>query len=251
MAETDTKTMTGTKTGTKTGTEGPGRGVLEGAFALLDALRRRGGEAGLTELAVACGVPKATAHRLLDQLGPLGAVERRGSRYVLGPQLFRLGESWQPYPGLRDAARLPLHRLRAATGAGVVLAVPHGGRALAVATVPGRAEGAVALREGMTFPLGTAMGRALESRDHGPFVDRGTRAVGVAGSARAGSAAGVDCVALPVRGPGGRVVAGVAALAPAGGSLGPVVAATVSAASAVTAGLQGAGRERGMSLASV
>ncbi|MGW0392061.1 helix-turn-helix domain-containing protein [Streptomyces sp. NPDC003042] len=58
--------------------------MLEGAFALLEALRRLGDEAGVTELALACQVPKATVHRLLDQLVALGAVERRGSR-CLGP----------------------------------------------------------------------------------------------------------------------------------------------------------------------
>ncbi|MER7516709.1 helix-turn-helix domain-containing protein [Streptomyces sp. NPDC126499] len=237
MATTRTKTR---RAGTETAA--PGRGVLEGAFALLDALRRRGGEAGLTELAAACGVPKGTAHRLLDQLGPVGAVERRGRRYVLGPQLFRLGESWQPYPGLRDAARLPLHRLRAATGAAVVLAVPHGGRALAVACVPGRPEGAVTVREGTAFPVGTAVGRALEGRERGPFVDRDTRIPDLVGAA---VVVGVDCVALPVRGPGGRVIASLAALTPAGGNLAPVVTATASAASAVAAGLAAAGPARG------
>ncbi|MEU0660638.1 helix-turn-helix domain-containing protein [Streptomyces lavendulocolor] len=93
-------------------TTGGGRGVLEGAFALLEALRRHGDEAGVTELAVACGVPKSTAHRLLEQLVALQAVERRGLRYRLGPQLYRLGQAWQPHPGLRAAGRLPLHRLR-------------------------------------------------------------------------------------------------------------------------------------------
>ncbi|GAA3388755.1 IclR family transcriptional regulator [Streptomyces roseoviridis] len=227
---------------TTTETAAAGRGVLEGAFALLDALRRRGGEAGLTELAAACGVPKGTAHRLLDQLGPVGAVERRGRRYVLGPQLFRLGESWQPYPGLRDAARLPLHRLRAATGACVVLAVPHGGRVLAVACVPGRAPGAVTVREGTSFAPGTAPGRALESRERGPFVDRGTRVPGLADAVPEG---GADCVALPGRGPGGRVVAALAAVVPTGANLAPVAAATASAASAVGAALAAAGRARG------
>ncbi|MGA5252515.1 helix-turn-helix domain-containing protein [Streptomyces pseudogriseolus] len=67
--------------------------MLEGAFALLEALRQHGDEAGVTELAVACGVPKSTAHRLLEQLVALGAVERRGARYRLGAQLYRLGQA--------------------------------------------------------------------------------------------------------------------------------------------------------------
>ncbi|MFI8826219.1 IclR family transcriptional regulator [Streptomyces sp. NPDC053431] len=212
---------------TDTSGEGPaaGRGVVEGAFALLDALRRRGGEAGLSELAAACGVPKGTAHRLLDQLGPVGAVERRGRRYVLGPQLFRLGQSWQPYPGLTAAARPALHRLRAVTGASVVLTVLRDDHALTVVSVPGRAEPLVPVRDGMTFPLDSAPGRPLVSRETGPCVDRD------------GLAVGLTCAALPVRGPDRRVVAALAALTPADGSAAAVVAAVASAATSVAAGL--------------
>ncbi|MEV5971541.1 helix-turn-helix domain-containing protein [Streptomyces sp. NPDC051921] len=212
---------------TDTTGEGPaaGRGVVEGAFALLDALRRRGGEAGLSELAAACGVPKGTAHRLLDQLGPVGAVERRGRRYALGPQLFRLGQSWQPYPGLTAAARPALHRLRAATGASVLLAVLRDEHALTVVSVPGRAESVLPVRDGMAFPLGSAPGRPLVGRDPGPSVDRN------------GPAAGLTCVALPVRGPDRRVVASLAALTPADGNVPAVVTAVASAATSVAAGL--------------
>src|SRR5690242_1880486 len=41
-----------------------GRGVLEGAFLILEELARVR-EAGLTEIAAHTGLPKATAHRLL------------------------------------------------------------------------------------------------------------------------------------------------------------------------------------------
>jgi IclR family acetate operon transcriptional repressor len=72
------------------GVESPavrGRGVLEGAFALLETLRRYADGAGVTELARACGVPKGTVHRLLDQLVAVGAVERYDGRYRGGPKL--------------------------------------------------------------------------------------------------------------------------------------------------------------------
>lgn len=46
------------------GRSGAGRGVLEGAFSLLEALAGVD-EAGLSDLAVRAGLPKATAHRLL------------------------------------------------------------------------------------------------------------------------------------------------------------------------------------------
>lgn len=76
------------------------RSVLEGTFALLTAMERLG-QAGVTRLAEESGLPKATAHRLLQQLADLGAVERqRQSLYRMGPRMFRLGQAWQPCPGL-------------------------------------------------------------------------------------------------------------------------------------------------------
>ena len=99
-----------------------GRGVLQGAFELLEALERIEG-AGLTRLASECGLPKTTVYRLLEQLGALGAVERRGADYRIGPQMFRLGQQWQPYPGLRVVAKEPLRRLIRATGVTVGICV--------------------------------------------------------------------------------------------------------------------------------
>ncbi|MGW7102343.1 helix-turn-helix domain-containing protein [Streptomyces sp. NPDC054883] len=202
---------TGSGTGSAVGPSGPvrGRGVLEGAFALLEALRRREDGAGVTELALACGVPKASVHRLLDQLIALGAVERHGARYRLGARLYRIGQAWQPHPGLREAARLPLHRLRAATGASVVLTVLHEDLALTVSSVPGALEPVLPVRNGSGFPLDTAAGRALRGPSRpGPVLDRED------------VLAGVCCAALPVRAPDGSVVAALAALVPARGPAG-------------------------------
>ncbi|MEI5097866.1 helix-turn-helix domain-containing protein [Streptomyces sp. PmtG] len=199
--------------------------MLVGAFALLEALRRRGGEASLTELALACSVPKGSAHRLLDQLGLVGAVERRGNRYVVGPQLFRLGQAWQPHPGLRPAARIPLHRLRASTGASVVLTVLRDELALTVASVPGRVEGLVPVLNGMSFPLDTAAGRVFTDGPRGPVLDREQ------------VQEGVSCVAVPVRAPDGRTVAALAAVVPAEAKLAAVSAAAAAAAAAIEARL--------------
>ncbi|ONI79900.1 hypothetical protein ALI144C_24540 [Actinosynnema sp. ALI-1.44] len=74
--------------------DGAGRGVLDGAFLLLEALARFG-EAGPTQLAAATGLPKATTHRLLDQLTGLGAVRREAGRYRIGSRMFaRRPEGW-------------------------------------------------------------------------------------------------------------------------------------------------------------
>ncbi|WP_448321774.1 helix-turn-helix domain-containing protein [Streptomyces sp. CO7] len=203
-----------------------GRGVLEGAFALLEALRQHGDEAGVSELAVACAVPKSTAHRLLEQLIALGAVERRGARYRLGAQLYRLGQAWQPHPGLRMAGRLPLHRLRAATGGSAVLAVMHEERALTVCSVPGRTEPLVPVRDGEAFSLDTALGKALRGPVRGGVV-----------LDREDVMAGVCCAALPVRLATGAVVGAVAVMVEAGQRLEVMADRVAEAAAAVTRGL--------------
>ena len=86
-----------------------GRSVLEGAFSLLDKLMDEG-ELGLTQLADRCEMPKTTVHRLLDQMEVLGAVENVRGRYRIGAQMFRLGQAWEPAPGILRVARQPLRR---------------------------------------------------------------------------------------------------------------------------------------------
>jgi hypothetical protein len=88
--------------------ESGGRGVVAAAFALLGALEAERGEAGLTTLARRSGLRNATAHRLLGQLIAVGAVEQRARRYALRSVLHRLGSGWEPWRGLREAARVPL-----------------------------------------------------------------------------------------------------------------------------------------------
>ncbi|MER7949613.1 helix-turn-helix domain-containing protein [Streptomyces sp. NPDC096079] len=210
-----------------------GRGVLEGAFALLDALRRTGDEAGVTELALACGVPKGSVHRLLDQLVGVGAVERKGNRYRVGPQLYRLGQAWEPHPGLRSAARLPLQRLRAATGASVVLAVMREDMALTVSSVPGELEPLLPVRDGIAFRLDTAAGKALR----GPL--RGGAVLD-----REDVMDGVCCASLPVRAPDGRTVAALAGMVPAGRGLDALAQAVAEAGAAVTRALARGGQRR-------
>ena len=62
-------------------------------FALLEALRTMGGEAGVSELAAAVTLPAPTIHRLLQTLSGHGYVVQLPSRrYSLGPGLLRLGD---------------------------------------------------------------------------------------------------------------------------------------------------------------
>jgi DNA-binding IclR family transcriptional regulator len=88
-----------------------GRGVLDGAFAVLDALAYADNGLGLTALARVSGLAKSSAHRLAEQLVALGAVQCVAHRYYVGPRMLRIGQRWQPDPLLRLSAQVPVHTL--------------------------------------------------------------------------------------------------------------------------------------------
>ncbi|MFG2005543.1 IclR family transcriptional regulator [Spirillospora sp. NPDC048911] len=199
---------------------GGGRGVLQGAFAVLQQVARCG-EAGLTELAAATGVPKASVHRLLDQLAGLGMVHRGpGGRYRVGARAFALGQAWDPAPVLRSAATAPVRRLAAATGDSVCLAVMDAADALVVAGMLGRADELISLRPGLVLPPGTATEAVITAARPMVTVPPGSsraewirrvrqaRDQGVAFDLQA-TELPVACVAAPVHAPGGAVVSAI------------------------------------------
>jgi DNA-binding IclR family transcriptional regulator len=105
-----------------------GRGVLDGAFAVLDALAHADEGLGLTALARASGLAKTSAHRLAEQLVTLGAVQCVEHRYYVGPRMSRIGQRWQPDPLLRRFAQAPVHALAAQSHAMASLRVLHDDR---------------------------------------------------------------------------------------------------------------------------
>ena len=67
---------------------------VDRAFALLDALTRRGGRATLGELVSDTGLAAATVHRLCATLADSGHLRRDVRRdYLLGPRLQRVGDA--------------------------------------------------------------------------------------------------------------------------------------------------------------
>lgn len=105
-----------------------GRGVLDGAFAVLDALALTDEGLGLTALARRSGLPKTSAHRLAEQLVALGAVQCVEQRYYVGPRIFGIGQRWQPDPLLRRCALAPVHTLAVQSRAMASLRVLQGHR---------------------------------------------------------------------------------------------------------------------------
>lgn len=102
-----------------------GRGVLDGAFALLDALAYADEGLGLTALARASGLAKTSAYRLAEQLVTLGAVQCVEHRYYVGPRMLRIGQRWQPDPLLRRCAQAPVDTLAVRSGAMASLRILH------------------------------------------------------------------------------------------------------------------------------
>jgi DNA-binding IclR family transcriptional regulator len=102
-----------------------GRGVLDGAFAVLDALARVDEGLGLTALASASGLAKTSARRLAEQLVTLGAVQCVEHRYFVGPRMLRIGQRWQPDPLLRRCAQAPVHTLAVQSHAMASLRILH------------------------------------------------------------------------------------------------------------------------------
>lgn len=187
-----------------------GRGVLESAFALLGALEQAGA-AGVTRLAAECGLPKSTAHRLLEQLSGLGAVERSRGGYRIGARVFQLGHGWQPYPALRSAVREPMRRLATATATEVAVSVNvlRNGDDMIVDLIPGPDGPAAPLRSGATWPWTTASGKvqvANARRERGVSVKapvgwrREAETIRHRGVAfdREDVIAGVCCAAVPI-----------------------------------------------------
>ncbi|MHC5902792.1 IclR family transcriptional regulator [Streptomyces sp. S6] len=201
MSGSSVSLRAGIEHGARTPADGAGRGVLEGAFALLAAVERAPG-AGLTRLSAESGLPKATAHRLLEQLTALGAVERHSGGYRLGWRMFQLGQDWQPHPGLRAAAAEPACRLAELTGTVVGTAVLRRHQTLLIEWFPGNgrtptdrsprpwytAAGKVcAAHPGHPFPPGPVPAswpqEAREIRARGFALDRGVLAPGAHGVA--------------------------------------------------------------------
>jgi DNA-binding IclR family transcriptional regulator len=102
-----------------------GRGVLDGAFALLEALAHADGGLGLTAMARISGLAKTSAHRLAEQLVTLGAVQRVDHHYYIGARIGRIGQRWQPDPLLRQAAQAPVHTLAVQSRAMASLRILH------------------------------------------------------------------------------------------------------------------------------
>lgn len=141
---------------------------VERAAAILRLLAARDHRLGLTEVATALGLAKATTHGLLRTLQKEGLVEQdpASGRYQLGAELLRLGKGYLDTYDLRARALVWTDDLARSSGESVFLAVPHRGEALVVHHVFRPDDSRQALEVGAGQPLhSSALGKVLAAFD--------------------------------------------------------------------------------------
>ncbi|HEX9337915.1 MAG TPA: IclR family transcriptional regulator [Pseudonocardiaceae bacterium] len=118
---------------------------------------------GLTELAMASGLPMATAHRLAGELVQWGALERReDGRYQIGLRLWHTGALAPVHRDLRSIALPFMGDLYEATHENVQIGVRDGSQVLCLEKITGRHSVANAARVGGPLPAhATGLGKVI------------------------------------------------------------------------------------------
>lgn len=210
----------------------PPLSLLEKAAKVLRTFQSGQPRLTLTEVVQRSGLPRSSAHRILDQLVQLRWLEREGRDYRLGMGMLELGALAAHHNRLRRAALPHLYALHEATGHLVHLTVLDGTEVVYLERIGGADDSGVPSRVGGRQPAYcTAAGKAILAFSDGALVEqvirrglrprtprtltrpesfRGELATvrqrGVAFDLEEGFQ-GVSCVAAPLRGAGRAIAA--------------------------------------------
>ena len=201
--------------------------VIDRVSLVLDAFDGPG-RLTLAQIVRRTGLPRSSAHRMLERLVKLRWLRRNGRDYELGMRLVELGSLAVHQDRLHRAAIPLLHDLHRATGLVVHLAVLDGSDVVYLEKIGDRMTAAIPTRVGGRQPAHcAAVGKAmLAYNEEADVVDLATRktkysistpaqltaelakvrAHGVAFD-REESLPGFGCVAAPIGGPGEAVAA--------------------------------------------
>ncbi|WP_236728385.1 IclR family transcriptional regulator [Mycolicibacterium obuense] len=206
--------------------------VIDRISLVLDAFDGPG-RLTLAQIVRRTGLPRSSAHRMLERLVALRWLRRDGRDYELGMRLVELGSLALHQDRIHRAAIPLLRDLHRATGLVVHLAVLDGSDVVYLEKIGDQMAAAIPTRVGGRQPAHcTAVGKAILADNENALVDLSTRktrysianaaqwsaelarvrAHGVAVE-REESLAGFGCVAAPI-GPAGQAVAAVSVCGP-------------------------------------
>jgi DNA-binding IclR family transcriptional regulator len=214
--------------------ERDGVGGLDRAAAILGAFDASHRELGLAALVARCGLPRSTTHRTAEKMIRLGWLDKARGRYRIGNRLFEVSSLAPIRHELREAVLPFLQDLYAAAKTTVQLGVLDGTQVLVVEKITGHQPMPMLSQVGGTIPAYcSGLGRAILAYSDPGTVDdvlagdlpartprtltsavavmRELHAIPARGFAvdREEGNIGVSCVAAPIFGPLGEVVAAV------------------------------------------
>ncbi|HNP65437.1 MAG TPA: IclR family transcriptional regulator [Woeseiaceae bacterium] len=151
-------------------------GALSKGFRILEAVRTASDEPSFSDIVAATGLPKATVHRLLNELVALGALTYdEGSRcYRFGLLLAKLGAAVAATYDVRQVARPHIEALHRKTGHVVTLGIRDDDNGIYLDKIESKDFGIRLHSEvGKSFPLHcTAMGKVLLANADESLINR-------------------------------------------------------------------------------
>ncbi len=218
---------------------GNGVGGLDRAAAILAAFDGSHRELTLATLVARSGLPRSTAHRTADKMIKLGWLDKPHDRYRIGNRLFELSGLAPVRHELREAVLPFLQDLYTATRTTVQLGVLQGTQILVVEKITGHRPMPMLSQVGGMIPAHcSGLGRAILAYSDAAVIDevveaglarRTPRTITSPTALRRELAAvpdrglavdreegniGVTCIAAPVFGPLGQVVAALSVTGP-------------------------------------
>jgi DNA-binding IclR family transcriptional regulator len=219
--------------------EGAGIGGLDRAAAILAAFDGTHRELTLAALVARSGLPRSTAHRTADKMIKLGWLDKPRDRYRIGNRLFELSGLAPVRHELREAVLPFLQDLYTATRTTVQLGVLQGTQVLVVEKITGHRPMPMLSQVGGMIPAHcSGLGRAILAYSDAAVIDavvaaglvrRTPRTItsptalrreltavpdrGLAVDREEGNI-GVSCIAAPIFGPLGQVVAALSVTGP-------------------------------------
>lgn len=204
--------------------------VLAKATQAIDHVARAHGPVRLADAALALGMPKSSAHRLLNELVEHDLLRRdEGGRFLLGVRLLTWGQASELSFDIRGIALPHMQRLSGETGETVNLHVLQGDHRVCVATSRGADVLLPPVPVGQTLPLGIgATGKVLLAFSPEPLRTKVLADLATAGrptptdaelsqvraahwaTSRNEQEVGLAAGATVITGPGGRVLGALA-----------------------------------------